>query len=324
MEISISKINHIRAALSYASPTTSPPTPTHPDPLAYGFFTPPPPTGFPLTHLAHPTHLLDGLSDEMINSCLLDPTPKIIARLFNLLKAQDPSDPDLPGAVLTLVINSIITQTNPLAPPARLLLTTRLPYSDQTCSIIALPSETIQEILLERRIWSSSFITFEAFPFTIPPPPTLILALSGFASGDQKLPLNLIHLVWNLPYNAKRITSALDLESDVQDDEKLLIESLLASSWVEAYVNEPLPGFNFVIHASPPYREAAQWAKLKLTLFSLDYDSHHGMGQIRAIPIPSCSLCHSASHPTPSCPFPKLPCWNGPKQPLQIDPGPRV
>ncbi|KIM64456.1 hypothetical protein SCLCIDRAFT_632302 [Scleroderma citrinum Foug A] len=313
MEISTFKTNRVREVMGYAALITSPPDLIQPNPLAYGYFTPPPPAGFPKTHLSHPTQLLDGFSNETINACLFDSVPKIIARLFNFPKSHGPADTDLPRAVLTLAINSIITQINPLFPLARQLFTNRFPFSDQTCTIIALPSETVQTILLERRIWSSSFITFEAFPFTITSFPTPILALSGFATEDPKTPLSLIQLVWNLPRNAKRIANAISLEGDAPGDERFFIKTLVASSKMEAFANVPQPGFNFVIHASPPYKEAAQWARLKLVLFSLDYDNHNRMGRIRPIYIPSCSLCYSASHPRLSCPFPKVPFWNGPK-----------
>lgn len=291
-----------------ATPARAPPPPL---PLMHKFFTPPPPDGFPHIHQSHPGQPFTGHTEESVDQWLAVPGHKAIVRIFNYPRVMY-ADPSLPRVLLEESIRSIITHAIPDSPrplchpPPR-----NLPGSIPSTILVTLPSEKAHRTLLRGRIWSSEWITFEALPVRTAPP-TALIAIAPFPTNNPSYPKKYIGTVWANPKNAKRIAEALLGPEDPDLTTEGILDHLLSSLAADPFPSPRGPGYGFVIHASTWRNDITLWTRLRKILFSLDYPPTPKLGHIALVPLPYCSLCHSASHVRPNCPFPKLPLWNGP------------
>ena len=297
--------------------TTSPAHPRVPPPpqlpLMHKFYTPPPPNGFPIVHQSHPAQALAGHPDSALEDWAAAPGYKAVIRIFDYPKITY-ADHSLPRALLEESIRSIVSHALPSSPYPLCHPPSVNPLEKTPPTVlVTLPSEKAQRTLLRGRIWSSEWITFEALP-TTPVLPTAHLAIASFPSDDASYPKKYIKTAWTNPKNARRIAESLLDPREPDLSGKEILDHLVSSLTADPFPLQKRPGYGFVIHAPTWRNDIELWARLRKTLNALDYPDTPKLGQIDVIPLPYCSLCHSANHLRPNCPFPRLPLWSGPSE----------
>ena len=172
------------------------------------------------------------------------------------------------------------------------------------------------DLLLQRKVWSSTAITFRVTKLN-PPCPDLLFTIYGFSTLVTEDILNMVRTVWQGDDVISLINSiANSFPAEVRIEAKSSIQAFIDSVKVERLDYKSSgdtlqPHFN--VYASSNLIENDDiWDYLREFLASCSYASPmHGQGMTRIIPF-HCSLCHGADHPRGLCPFPAIPGWNGP------------
>lgn len=288
--------------------------PPHPMHLTErSFFTPTPMDGFPHIHQANPAQSLENFPDSTIQRWIATPGFKIIVRIFEYDNTAYHTH-FLPKAILAMALAAATSKLSPNS-PAPTCIPPPVPQNEppSPCMLVSVPSEIAQQALLHGRIWSSEWITFEILPPTVHLRPTALFAIGPFPRDDTHPPKNFIRAAWSTPQNEKRIAQHLISEDEPETRAEDVTEHMLRTLDLHPFPLPGLQGFGFVVHVSTWWSEVEHWASVKRTLLMLEYPPTYNQSKVQIITLPYCSICHSVDHIRTTCPFPKIPLWNGPR-----------
>lgn len=169
--------------------------------------------------------------------------------------------------------------------------------------------------LLERKVWSSTAITFRVTKLN-PSCPDFLFTLEGFSTSADKI-LQMVQTAWQGD-DVSAITDTLSssFPENTRDRVKTSIQAFLRSARIKFLdfkekddVRNPL---HHVLADGSLIQNDELWLYLRNFLASRTYETLVlGQGRIRERPI-DCGFCHSVDHPMGLCPFPSVPGWNGP------------
>ncbi|KAF8428428.1 hypothetical protein L210DRAFT_3652413 [Boletus edulis BED1] len=287
-------------------------------------YTPLPDHGFPAIHLASPGQLIEDLNSGTLQEWINVDTPKLVARVFD----YDGGDPTRMNPIITTQIKKVVDEISTaynahdcncgVYPPAPVN-----GYPLNSCPnvfLIHAISPEVKEIILNRRVWSSAHITFEARPLVERTLPSLLFNLVGLTTNNPECAREIVQQTWNDSETRHQMAVILH-ESDprFKDKETFPLLEHYLGAFIESVETELLdyksaggvatPRFNIL--SESPTASVHAWSNLRQFLATLPYTtSLYGVGS--ASRLFHCTLCHSVSHPRGLCEFPNAPFWNGP------------
>ena len=219
------------------------------------------------------------------------------------------------GKILTAVTE--ITQTSEIgvSPPLQSKDAERDGQTPIAFLVYSL-TEAQCELLLQRKVWSSTAITFRVTRFNAPCPDYLF-TIAGISTGVPGIIFDTVKAVWqddDTRAFANSITEAFPEE--LQPEIRSSIQAFLNALRVE-YLNHKITGNTLnpmynVFAGGAEIPDDDMWVNLRDYLASRAYITpvqDHGTTSIAPI---DCSLCQGVNHPRGLCPFPDVPGWNGP------------
>ncbi|KAI0047922.1 hypothetical protein FA95DRAFT_1659693 [Auriscalpium vulgare] len=262
---------------------------------------------------------LSDMNPRQYLQWLRKPYPKCVIRVFD----EAANNPRLIPSIhdlLTHVLTQVTDSNTQIDPPHAIQPSRRIPNIWLLHDI----SETAARSLIAQGVHCTPLITFQVLPFAFTPP-TLLFSLEGLHTENPDEVHELVHRVWSDPdtLRALDLTTITDYEGEdvypLPNDILPTIDSLRVTR--KHSRDGPATSHTFHIEIDPhdiDMEDAAGWYALRTALSSLTYSSPEtGHGTI-ATPL-SCSLCHSAGHARPDCPFPSQTGWLGPR--VNDDPG---
>jgi hypothetical protein len=275
-------------------------------------------TTMPDIHDAHPTAALDFIDIELVTDWEQCPGGKLLAIPFEI-EAQDADIHDgIRDKIFTAVTE--ITQSREIgtSTPKRSKEAIELDYAPTSFLIYNL-SDTQYDLLLRRKVWSSSAITFRVIQLN-QPCPDFLFCIKGFGIYITEYILNMVRSVW-LGDEVLDVVDAIsetfpeDTRTQVKSTILEFLNSVRVSLLEVKTVGDILqPHFNVYATGSLISNDDV-WLYLRKFLAGCKYGSPtHGVGTTIITPF-QCTICHGVDHPKGLCPFPKIPGWNGPGAP---------
>lgn len=172
--------------------------------------------------------------------------------------------------------------------------------------------------LLERKVWSSTEISFRVSPLN-PAKPDFLFTLMGLLTPEIAHVHNLVATAWKDPVMEAFVKNLIAQANPWHQHQLALeIDNFLNSLKVteikiksKGAKNDP--HYN-VYTDSKTLKDDQTWTEIRDFLKSRAYPSPlYGRGIAKKRPF-YCSLCHSCDHPRGLCPFPSIPGWNGGKR----------
>ncbi|KIK36154.1 hypothetical protein CY34DRAFT_780647 [Suillus luteus UH-Slu-Lm8-n1] len=300
-----------RSILSHTSPNHN---------AALPQFTPMPSRGFPTVHMSHSAQIFDHLDNRVLLVWFQVEHPKFMIRVFDHSGKDVAEKAAIIAERVRANIAIIAASIHQGAPTVRISLPQ--PHGRKNAKdlptrfLVHKITEETKNLLLNKRIWSTADLTFEALPFSCTNPPELLFCLSGFTTLDTDTILQAVTNTWSIDENQSRIEGLLS-NCGIPDDELIYKATydFIASARVELLDFKITGGLSvprFNILAKSPTNDTKAWTDLRGFLSKLAYPTNlDGCGTATALF--ACQLCHSLAHPKGLCPFPLIPNWNGPK-----------
>jgi hypothetical protein len=269
----------------------------------------------PSVHDAHPTAILDHIDIELVGQWEKYAAGKLLALPFD----REIRDPKLHSLVKEKIFTAVteITKSREIGVSAPLRSQEAEEHNQfPSAFLIYSLTEAQCDLLLQRKVWSSTAITFRVTKLN-PPCPDLLFTITGFSTLVTNDILDMVHTVWQGDDVLSLIDTITDsFPEEVRTEVQSSIQAFIGSVRVtrldyKASGDTLQPHFN--VYASGSLISSDDiWAYLRDFLASRSYASPmHGQG-MTVIARFNCSLCHGVDHPRGLCPFPAIPGWNGP------------
>ena len=269
----------------------------------------------PPVHDAHPTAALDHIDISLVRDWIEYPGGKLLALPFE----NEANDINLYDGVKDKIFTAITEITTSMeigvsAPkPSQ-----EAEKAEGTPSAFLIYNLTDSHCttLLQRRVWSSTTITFRVIELN-PPSPDFLFTLQGFSTMITSDILTMVRAVWrhndiaNL-INAISKSFSEDAHAEVKASITAFLDSVtIARLDIKSSGDTLQPHFNVYANGSIIGNDDL-WIYLCEYLATRIYASPmQGLGTTKISPY-HCGLCHSVDHPRGLCPFPVIPGWNGP------------
>ena len=276
----------------------------------------------PDIHVAHPTAALAHIHFDLVTEWENCPGSKLIAIPFDV-DVETINVQDIKGKIFTAAAE--ITQSHEIgvSAPRQSQEAERLDEVPISFLIYNL-SETQYDLLLRRKVWSSTATTFCVTPLN-PPCPDYLFTIKGFSILLPDDIRNMVHAVWK----SEDVTAVMDTISEIfpegaRTEVKNSINNFLDSvkvTYLEYKTKgETLqPHFN-VYALGSLIKSDDVWIYLRDYLAGCTYENPmQGQGSTIIAPF-YCTLCNGVDHPRGLCPFLKIVGWNGPKNATKIRP----
>ena len=271
----------------------------------------------PTIHDEVPLALLEGLSKDQLIKWLQTLTGKVLARPFDTEVKHQPNHVEIAKSLIAAA-NEITGQANvAVAAPIRDKNNPDVRKHPITFLIHNLTPSGVRT-LIDRKVWSSSDISFQISPLN-PEKPDFLFTLTGLLAPEPSHVQNLLEaacrdsvtesFVKDLVQRThlwKRPQLSLDLEN-------FLNSISVTDLGIKSKGGKNDPHYN-VYADSKTIKDDQTWSEIRDFLKMRAYPSHlYGRGAAKKRPF-YCSLCHGSDHLRGLCPFPKIPGWNGGKR----------
>lgn len=261
-----------------------------------------------------PLSLLEGINKEQLLAWLQTATGKVLARPFDVEVKHQPNQVEI-AKTLIAVANDITGQSNiAVAAPIRDKESSdggRHPY---TFLIHNLTPSSVHT-LLERKVWSSTEISFRVSPINTAKP-SFLFSLTGLLTPELAHVQNLVANAWKDPVTEAFVKNLVNRALPWQQHQlSIEIDNFLNSLTVtdiriKSKGGQNDPHYNIYMD-SKAIKDDQTWMEIREFLKARAYPSPlYGRGLAKKRPF-YCSLCHSCDHPRGLCPFPNIPGWNG-------------
>ena len=286
-------------------------------------FTPPPPSGFLLTHRGQAAEFMLNLYEGTAKAWLAMAAPKFFVRFYDY-NGKDTSKHTALVTKLQKSLEIIAAHEGLHGTSFKISLPCAPPTPNATTSgtflVYEIPQQ-LSDIVLAQRVWSVPQVTFEAYPFEPKVIPSIMLCLAGYIYPDDDAVVDSIKTAWSQPAAMETLAGILvahdpkfsgisahtQAETAIQDMIQSVRSELLD---LKAQGGTSSPRWN--IYVTSPTSKIIAWSKLQKYVCTLTYPSAlNGTGVCRNLF--TCEICHSHNHPRGLCPFPNIQGWNGPQ-----------
>jgi len=266
----------------------------------------------PKVHHSHPMALLSDIDINLIGEWEELPDEKLLAQPFGDYAAERKNH----GTLRALLFGAVIEITK--AHKVTVCAPQQSPTSNKPPKtfLIYNLSEAQKQILLQRKVWSSTNISFHVAPLE-PTCPDYLFTIKGLTTLTMEQLEKTIEEVWHDEATftfLKTICEQVPVETQKQAEQTLLafIDSMRVTQ-LDTKNKGDIPAPSFCVYASGNIiNEESTWCRLRNYLASREYKIKFQDPGIVYIPHRPCSLCHGADHPRGLCPFPQKKGWNGP------------
>ena len=266
----------------------------------------------PQVHLAHPTAALSDIELDTIGEWEALPGSKLLAQAFGGYAAN----PKTHGTLWTLIFGAVldITKSNTAAvcAPQQSQTSTKTPIS----FLIYKLTETQKQMLLHRRVWSSTMITFRVLPIE-PACPDFLFQIKDLTTLATQEVYQAIHEVWHDETTGAFLdTICNEIPDESRDEAERTLLSFINSMWttiLDTRHRGNIPAPTFCIYASGDIiGDNETWCRLRNYFTAREYKIKFQDPGNNKIPQRTCSICQGVDHPRGLCPFPAVKNWNGP------------
>lgn len=262
-----------------------------------------------------PASLLARIDPAQIGSWLALPTGKILARPFDFEVRYKPNHQKIAQELAAAAKEITGAESVAVAPPNKdpaLPQRGQHPYTFLIHNI----SKEEEKTLLERSVWSSKVITFQAASIYIKRP-EFLFTLKGFITPKTADVMTCITETWEDPVTTaliRTLASHAPSQEEKQEWNSQMTKFLRSVSVrhldIRSQGGRENPHFN--IYANGDIIEDDEsWLQLRRYLRNRTYKTMV-VGTGKALQEDFvCGLCHGHDHPRGLCPFPHIPGWNG-------------
>ncbi|KAN0135149.1 hypothetical protein V8E53_007040, partial [Lactarius tabidus] len=272
----------------------------------------------PDIHDEDPATLLARIDQTQIHLWLSLPTGKVLARPFGKEVTYKPNHEHIAKELGNATKEITGAMSAIVAPPNKDPDISRWEKQPITFLIYNISKED-ENTLLERKVWSSSEITFQVAPINIGHP-NFLFTLKGF-TGAKNTELVMAHLAetWGDQITTsliKRLVSDAPTPDEQQEWFGQMIDFLESATVeyldIKSQGGKEDPHYN--VYANRDIIDDDEsWLQLRKYLRSRTYKTML-IGTGKAITEDFvCKICHGHDHDHPAglCPFPRIPGWNG-------------
>lgn len=266
----------------------------------------------PEIHDIAPMALLEGIDEKQLSIWLQTATGKVLARPFDLAVSYQPNHHAI-AKTLIAAVNEITGQNNiAVAAPIR---SKNYRKKHPITFLIHNLSPNGVSTLLEKGIWSSNEISFQAAPLN-QDKPNFLFTLTGVLTQELDHVKPLMAAAWvdrvtgNFVKELIEQTPPGEQEQLALDIDNFLHSTTVTKLDIKSKGGKGDPHFN--LYADSKFlKKDETWIEIRNFLKGRVYHSQlYGKGEARESFF-YCSLCHGRDHPRGLCQFPKLPGWNG-------------
>ena len=269
----------------------------------------------PHVYDAHPNAAFEYIDRDVVGVWERYPGSKLIAIPFDNEVKDHTKHKGIRTRIFAAAANITRSQTIAVAAPTANEKARKDRATPMTFLIYKM-DEAQREILLKRRVWSCSDITFRVAPLS-PSRPNFLFAITGLSTGDCVDVHNMIKDVWRDEQSVAMYQEILNSRSPGElPSTQAAIETFVSSLYVQRIDTKKkggilAPKFN-VYTETKDIHNGSTWSKMRNFLARKTYATTM-LGRCSVVITPhNCSICHSVDHPRGFCPFPKVPNWNGP------------
>ena len=268
----------------------------------------------PPIHYAHPTTIFDHLDVNLVDDWEKLPKGKLLAQPFGPVARDAGKHPLLKSLLFAAIFEITNSHDVSVSAPRPKPNSYRTPFSFLIYNVTEQQAQT----LLERRVWSSSAITFSISTFN-PGCPEYLFSIKGLTTMASGEVFKTVNEVWR---NQDSLTflQALchNLPENLQEQAIVTLQYFVNSLQVRK-LDTKLPGnaiapiFNIYANGSLISNDNT-WSKIRAYYASRTYAPQAQDPGVTIVAPFRCSICHAADHPRGLCPFPIIEGWNGPKR----------
>ena len=273
----------------------------------------------PLIHYTHPTTIFDHLDVNQVDDWEKLPKGKLLAQPFGPVARDAGKHPLLKSLLFAAIVEITNSHDVSVSAPRPKPNSYRTPFSFLIYNV----TEQQVQTLLERRVWSSTAISFSVSTFN-PGCPEYLFSIKGLTTMAKEEVFKTVDEAWhnqdslaflqaichNLPENLKE-QAAITLQQFINSPQVRKLDTKLPGNTIA-------PVFNVYANGSLISNDNA-WSKIRAYYATRSYAPQAQDPGVTVIAPFRCSICHAADHPRGLCPFPIVDGWNGPKR--REDPG---
>lgn len=267
----------------------------------------------PNIHDEDPATLLARIDQVQVHNWLSLPTGKVLARPFGTDVRFRPNHACIAKEIAAATKEITGATKAIVAPPNKNPDISRWEKQPITFLIHNISKED-EQTLLDRKVWSSSEITFQVASINIRRP-TFLFTLRGFTTGESTDVLASLAEIWSDQATTaliKRLAKDAPTQEEGQEWYMQMVEFLDSASVkhldIKSQGGKDDPHFN--IYAKGDIIDDDEtWLQLKKYLRNRNYKTML-IGTGSATEDFVCNICHGHDHPGGLCPFPRIPGWN--------------
>jgi hypothetical protein len=268
----------------------------------------------PPIHYAHPTAILDHLDVNLVGDWESLPKGKLLAQPFGPDARSIDKHSQLKALLFAAVVEITGSRDVSVCAPRAKPNSYQTPYSFLIYNI----TEEQAQTLLQRKVWSSTAISFSVSTFN-PPCPAYLFTLKGLTTMDDTQVSNMVKKVWNDHASLTFLKSiAYKHPENLRDAILHVLQQFIDSLKVDRLDvklrgNTIAPNFNIYANGSL-IGDDGTWSQIRSYYASCIYSLQAQDPAITVVAPFKCGICHAADHPRGLCPFPIKDGWNGPKR----------
>ena len=268
----------------------------------------------PTINYAHPTAIFDHLDVNVVDDWENLPKGKLLAQPFGRDTQNIEKHSHLKALLFAAIVEITKSHDVSVVAPKPKPNSKRTPYSFLVYNV----SEEQAQLLLERRVWSSTAITFSISTFT-PGCPKYLFSIKDLTTMNDKEVGNMVKEVWRNQDSANFLQNLCQSFPEHLKQQAIpTLQQFIDSLKVKKLENR-LPGGTLAPHFNVYangllIRDDHIWFQLRAYYATRTYALQAQDPRMTAVAPLRCTICHAADHPRGLCPFPALDGWNGPKR----------
>ncbi|EIW58187.1 uncharacterized protein TRAVEDRAFT_20279 [Trametes versicolor FP-101664 SS1] len=288
------------------------PSPALAQPPAF-VFTPKPRGGFPRIYFANPESLVEGLDPLRVDDLWEEGKRIILIGLFNIGYPKAGMNAPL-TRLLTEALRQITKETDfaVIAPEPPWGLKPPPSKLPRVWAIEGLSDGSATKVV-EGFVWSSKQLSFSAHKRELRLPELLITLGPYYQNYDNDIESS-IQATFKSDLILPRIEDYVAENEDYKhlSTDDIAAVALTVANSVRVNLEEYTPGgFIASVFCASPCKESEEWLDWREYVKTVPFRTKYNPTRT-ARPTDTCGYCRGADHVTHTCPFPKVPGWNGP------------
>ena len=271
-------------------------------------------TTMPPINYAHPTAILDHIDVNLVGDWENLPKGKLLAQPFGPDARLPEKHPQLKTLLFAAVVEITGSRDVSVCAPRAKPNSNRTPFSFLIYNV----SEQQAQTLLNRRVWSSTAITFSVSTLN-PGCPRYLFSIKGLTTMDEDEVQRVINQAWRDPDSLNLLQAICQSIPEILRDQMTRTLEYFINSLEVSRLDTKLRGgtiapiFNMYAK-SPLISDDSIWSQIRSYYARRTYAPQAQDPGINIVAPFRCGICHAADHPRGLCPFPIIEGWNGPKR----------